>query len=117
MPAARVSAPTAAAGFDEAALGGHVGERDELTRSSSIALERPDVDAGRSSSGPTRSSRPPAGHLQQRDVVARVLGPRRQDAVARPEAERVERHVPGAGGVLDDARSRRRGSRAGGDAS
>ncbi len=41
-------------------------------------------------------------HLQQRDVVRRVLGAAGEDPVARLEVERVERHVPGPGGVLDD---------------
>ncbi len=43
-----------------------------------------------------------ARHLQEGDDVALVLGPRAQDPVAGAEAQRVEGHVPGAGGVLDD---------------
>ncbi len=41
-------------------------------------------------------------HLQEREVVRQVLRPRGDDAVARPERNRVERHVPGARGVLHD---------------
>src|SRR6266516_864940 len=42
-----------------------------------------------------------AGDLQEGQVVAAVLGPAGEDAVARLERGRVEDRVPGAGGVLE----------------
>ena len=38
----------------------------------------------------------------RRDRVAGVLRPGGQHPIAAPEREAVDRHVPGAGGVLDD---------------
>ena len=104
MPAARVSAPTAAAGSTRPPWVGHVGERDDLDPLVEHRLERPDIHAaGRVVRDPLDRRARAVGHLAQRDVVARVLGLRRQDPVAGAEAHRVERHVPRAGGVLDDA--------------
>ena len=41
-------------------------------------------------------------HLQKREIVRQVFGPRGDDAVARPERNRVERHVPAARGAFDE---------------
>jgi hypothetical protein len=46
---------------------------------------------------------PHAGlHLQEREVVRKVLCPRGDGAVARPERYRLKRHVPGGHGVFHD---------------
>ena len=42
------------------------------------------------------------GHLEEGDVVAGVLGHGGEDAISRLEGDRVEGHVPGAGGILDN---------------
>src|SRR5216117_1617954 len=41
-------------------------------------------------------------HLEKCQVVRQVLGPRGDDAVTRPERNRIERHVPRARGVFHD---------------
>jgi hypothetical protein len=41
-------------------------------------------------------------HLQEREIVRQVFGPRGDDAVARPERNRAERHVPAARGAFDE---------------
>jgi hypothetical protein len=44
----------------------------------------------------------PLGHLQAGDVVARVGGPRGEDAVARLKRHRVEGHIPGPRRILQE---------------
>ena len=78
-------------------------ERDDPRTAFQLLLERAQRHLAALVVADHHHDRPGAPrHLQQRDVVRRVLGAARQDPVARLEAERVEGHVPGAGGVLDD---------------
>ena len=91
-------------GVDQSALGGHVGDGDELDRplpSSSVAAGRDGQLAGLVVGDDLDHGAGARGDLQERDDVAGVLGAGGQDAVAGLEGEAVERHVPGAGGVLD----------------
>jgi len=89
-------------GVHEPAIGRHMGDRDQLDLvvehvgerlggylAALVAGNRLDRGAGG------------AGGLQAGDIVAGVFGFGRQDAVAFREAEGIERHVPGAGCVLD----------------
>ena len=89
--------------IDEAAVGGHVGESDQPGAGADRALERREVDLpGRVILDHVDLDARARLHLQEREVVRQVLGPRGDDAIARPERHRVERHVPGARGVLDE---------------
>ena len=102
-PAARQTAPTAAAGLTSPPWVGTWTSETSLTRSSSIVRERRDVDLAVLVVGHDHERRAGAvGDLAQRDVVARVLRARGEDAVARAQLQRVEGHVPRARGVLDD---------------
>ena len=89
--------------IDEPASPGHVRDRDQLRARPDRALERGEVDlAGRVAVDHVDLDPHARLHLQEREVVRQVLRPRGDDAVARPERNRVERHVPGARGVLHD---------------
>ena len=44
----------------------------------------------------------PFGHLQESEVVGGVLRLGDEDAIARLKIERIEYHIPGMGGILDD---------------
>ena len=90
-------------GIDEPASPGHVGDRDQLRAGTDRALERGEVDlAGRVALDHVDLDPRARLDLQEREVVRQVLGARGDDAVARPEGDRVEGHVPGARGVLHD---------------
>ena len=90
-------------GIDEAAVGGHVRHRDQLHALVDQPLQRLDRERARLVVRHHHDlGAGPLGDLQEGDDVAGVLGARRQDAVARPELERIECHVPGAGRVLDE---------------
>ena len=103
IPAARVIAPTAAAGLTSPPWVGTWTSETSLTRSSSIASQRSRVELAMLVVGDHLDDRARAlRHLAQRDVVARVLRLRGQYPVTRAKREGVEGHVPGAGGVLDE---------------
>ena len=102
-PAARAERADRGGGVDEAALRRDVDERDELDALVEHRRERADVDLAVLVVGHDDDRGAGAvGDLAQRDVVARVLRVRGEDAVAGLELERVEGHVPRARGVLDD---------------
>ena len=103
MPAWRASLPTSAAGWTRPPLVGTWVRAISLTRSSSsvrsasrstspdgIGVDDIDLDTGA------------LGHLEKGDVVAGVLVGGGDDAVAGSQAQRVEGHLPGAGGVLQE---------------
>ena len=95
--------PTSAAGLTSPPSAGHVRDRDQLRARTDRALERGEVDLpGRVAVDHVDLDPHARLHLQEREVVRQVLGPRGDDAVARPERNRVERHVPGARGVFHD---------------
>jgi len=71
--------------------------RGPIARSSALRSSCPDT-----SSSTTSISIPTRLHLQEGEIVRQVIGPRRDDAVARPERNRVDRHVPGARGVFHE---------------
>jgi hypothetical protein len=85
----------------QAALGGHVGDGDQLD----VAVDAPpqlfDVQLARRVVADHLDDRAGApGDLQERDGVAGVLRPGRQDPVAGAERERVEHRLPGARRVV-----------------
>ena len=89
--------------IDEPASAGHVRDRDQLRARTDRALERGEVDLpGRVAVDHVDLDPHARLHLQEREVVRQVLGPRGDDAVAGPERDRVERHVPGARGVFHE---------------
>ena len=89
--------------IDEPASPGHVRDRDQLRARTDCALEGGEVELpGRVAVDHVDLDPHARLHLQEREVVRQILGPRGDDAVARPERNRVERHVPGARGVLDE---------------
>ena len=103
MPARPSDAPDVRRRIDQAAVGRHVGDRDQLDplvdhRLESVDRELPPIVAGHDLDHGAR----PLGHLEVGDVVAGVLRLGGQDAVAGLEAEGVERHVPGDGRVLHE---------------
>src|SRR5262249_57593676 len=64
-------------------------ERQEVELPRRVTVDHVDLDAG------TRL------HLEKGEIVRQVFGPRGDHAIARPERNGVEGHVPGARGVLD----------------
>jgi len=88
---------------DEPALGRHVGDRDESGPRPDRALERGHVDLSRGIvlDDVDLDTHSPL-HLQEREVIRRVLGARGDDPVSGAEGDRVEGHVPGSRGVLDE---------------
>ena len=102
MPCRRATRPTSAAGIDQAAIGRHMRDGDEAYAVVDHPLERCDVERAAVVAGHDLDDGAGAPrHLQEGDVVAGVLRARREDAIAGPERDRVERQVPGHGGVLD----------------
>ncbi len=103
MPWRAAMRPTAGGRVHEPALGGHVGDRDEPGARADGALERGHVElpGGVVVHHVDLHARAPL-HLEEREVVGRVLGPRGDDAVSGAEGDRVEGHVPGAGRVLHE---------------
>ena len=102
-PAARVILPTSAAGFTSPLCVGTCTSDTSLTSSSSIDSSASTSICPLSSSG-TMSIRAPVRAATclsaiQFEAYSACAG---QDAVARREVERVERHVPCPGRVLDD---------------
>ena len=93
-------------GVDQAALGGDVGDRDELDRPAAVGEPAAQVVDGELAGlvvvDDLDDGAGARGDLEEGDDVAGVLGPCGQDPVAGREGEAVEGHVPGAGGVLDD---------------
>src|SRR2546428_10749247 len=72
--------------IDEPASPGHVRDRDQLCARTDRALERGEVDLpGRVAVDHVDLDPHTRLHLQEREVVREVLGPRGDDAVARPE--------------------------------
>ena len=112
-------APDRGRRLHEPSLRGNVDERDEpCARASSAVLERRERDLAALVVGHHLDDGAGAlRHLEQRDVVRRVLRPAGQDPVAGLEVERVEGHVPGAGRVLDDRDLVARAAEQAGDAS
>ena len=89
---------------DEPAVGRHVGDGDQLDPLVDQRRAAPRPRAGRCSSlGMTSTGAPVRRATWRKAMTLLAYSARRgQDAVARPEGERVEGHVPGAGRVLDD---------------
>ena len=102
-PAARVSRPISATGLMSPLCAGAWTTETSFTRSSSMLLQRRDVELAVLVVGHDLDDGAGAvGDLLQRDPVRRVLGPAREDPVAGREPERVERHVPRPRRVLDN---------------
>jgi hypothetical protein len=86
---------------DQAALRGHMRDRDEFDPFVDHGTQRVDVELTvRVVRYHVDADAVTAGCLQEGDGVAHVLGTGRQNAVALGPGQGVERHVPGAGGVL-----------------
>ena len=78
-------------------------DRDQLCARTDRALERGEVELpGRVAVDYVDLDPHARLHPQEREVVRQVLDPCGDDAVARPERHRVERHVPGGRGVFHD---------------
>ena len=86
----------------QAAVGRHPGDRDKphaivdhplqrLRIEHAVGIVRDDVDGHAGA----------LGDLQERDVVRRVFGAGGEDAVAGPERQRIEGHLPRHRGILD----------------
>jgi hypothetical protein len=89
--------------IDEPASPRHVRDRDQLRARTDRALERIQVDLpGGIAVDHVDLDTHARLHLEEREVVRQVLGPRGDDAVAGPERNGVEGHVPGARGVFHD---------------
>ncbi len=102
-PPARATAPIAGGGIDQAAVGRHVGDGDQLHPLVDHALQRIDRNlAGLVARDHLDHGAGALGDLQEGDDVAGILGAGGQDAVAGGEGDGVEGHVPGAGGVFDE---------------
>ena len=82
---------------DQAALRGHVGNRDQLRAWPDRAFECGKVELTGGIVFDDVNLDPDARfHVQKGEIVGRVLGARGDDAVAGAKRHRVERHVPGA---------------------
>ncbi len=96
-------APHLGGRLHQATLRGHVDERDEPGAARELRLERRQRDlaalvvADHDDDGACALR-----HLEEGDVVRRVLGAAGEDPVARLEVEGVEGHVPRPRRVLDD---------------
>ena len=102
-PAARQRRPTAAAGCTSPPCEGTcTSETSRAPRASSSSSAASETWPLSSSADHDDDGPGAPRHLEQRDVVRRVLGAAGQDPVARLEVEGVEGHVPGPGRVLDD---------------
>ena len=89
--------------IDESALSRHVRDRDEPGPRADRALERGDVDLpGRVVLDDVDLDAHSPLHLQEREIVRHVLGARGDDPVSGAEGDRIEGHVPGSRGVLDE---------------
>lgn len=107
--------------IDKPPLGRHVRHRDELRLASAVLDAVAKVSDGKLTVlvivDDLDDGARPLGDLEESDHVARVLGMGGQNAVSRPERQRVECHVPRPGRVLhhrdlvrlaaDQARDRR----------
>jgi hypothetical protein len=89
--------------IDEPALRRHMRDRDQLGARTDRALERGEVELpGRVVVDHVDLDPDARLHLQEREIVRQVFGSRGDDAVARPERNRVERHVPAARGAFHE---------------
>jgi hypothetical protein len=89
--------------IDEAAIGRHMRDGDQLDAPINHAFERLHIELARFIARHDVDDGAAAPcDLQEGDVVAEVLGFGGQDAITGREADGIERHVPGHRGVLDE---------------
>ncbi len=89
--------------IDESALGGNVGDRDQLGPRPDRPVERIHVDlSGGVVVHHVDLDVHTALHLEEGEIVRGVLGPRGDDPVPGTKGDGIERHVPGPRGVLHE---------------
>ena len=94
--------PDLGGGLDQAATGGHVADPDQPGPRAGQPFQRGHVQLAVLVVGHHHDlGAGPAGGLPVGQHVAAVLGPAGQDLVTRAQRHRVERRVPGVGGVVE----------------
>ena len=89
--------------IDEPALRRHVRDRDQLGARADRALQCLEVELpGAVVADHVDLNAHTRLHLQKGEIVRQVLGPHRDDAVARPERNRIKGHVPAARGAFHE---------------